>query len=289
MSPSRRVALLVALVTVTACASSPPPFVPPKEEPGAPKMLLAMVLLSEARLPDPTRLVRAFERFDGRPTDEAFEPAAPDEATIAVSLEGVGTGFVGLMPIAVPGGEADSAADFSAQRLGSEDRPLAPHSAHLIVSLQLDEPDAAASDLSTFTSFVAAVAETTPSVGVYWGAGGVTHDRRFFLERAADDALASRVLLWFGVTLAEEDADRMSFMSHGMAQLDQPELLLGVRKAAAGDGAETFFSILAYLADHGSAFGDGDTVGFDEATRWKVHYVPSPTDPSAQACRIDLP
>lgn len=296
MTPSRRAAsafpvtaVLLAAIALAACASGPPPFKPPEEHDAPTRTLLALVLLSEAHLPDPTRVVRAFEHFAKRPVDEAFEPGPQEESTIAVALEGVGTGYVALMPFTIPDREAEGAADFSAQRLGAEDRPLAPHAAHLVVTLALDDAGTAAQDLSVFTAFVAAVTEASASVGVYWGSGGVAHDRQFFLERAADDELASLVLLWFGVTIADESDGRLSFMSHGMQQLDQPEILVGARKEAAGDAAETFFGILAYLADYGRAFGDGDTVGFDDSTHWKVHYVPSPTEPGVQACRIDLP
>ena len=148
---------------------------------------LAFVLLSEARLPDAQEIAHAYRDF-----------AAPDESlqteadcgekpvggdVIFLRLNTGEESFVGLMPVAVPNGEADQGAQFSMSSFRNEWK-LPPHCAHLIVSLQAAGDSAPVVRLSRFTSLLAAVTRSSPAVGVYWGGAGATHDSNFFVSVA---------------------------------------------------------------------------------------------------------
>jgi hypothetical protein len=73
-----------------------------------------------------------------------------------------------------------------------------------------------------------------------------------------------------------------------MKQLGLPELLLEAPKKSAGQALETFFNLLAYVAERGKALPEGDTVGRTADERLPVHYVPSPADPKEKVWRVEL-
>jgi hypothetical protein len=73
-----------------------------------------------------------------------------------------------------------------------------------------------------------------------------------------------------------------------MKQLGLPDLLLTAPKANTGTAFETFFDLLAYVADLGKPLPDGDTVGRSDNERLPVRYVPSPIKPSERVWRVDL-
>jgi hypothetical protein len=116
-----------------------------------------------------------------------------------------------------------------------------------------------------------------------------THDPAFFISVAQDPALASRIMLWTGVSIASEADGRLSLLSLGMQQLDPPDLLLVAAQSTGGNGAlATFFDLLAYVAQRGKPLPEGDTVGRNAEERLPVRYVPSPLEPSKKVWRVEL-
>lgn len=250
---------------------------------------LAFVLLSEARVPKGEEIARAFASF--APKDQRLslrgsktEKAAQTEI-LEFDLSPSGMAFIALMPVAVPKGEAEDAVRFSVSAMGTGWK-LPVHKAHLVVSLR----DAVSSleTLSRFTSLLAAVAESSPAVGIYWGDAGATHDPKFFVSTAREREVVSRTMLWTGVSVVREANGRLSLLSLGMKQLNLPDLLLIAPKSAGNEALGTFFDLLGYVADLGKPLPEGDTVGRTESERLPVHYVPSPIDPSTKVWRVEL-
>src|SRR5262245_13626236 len=255
-------------------------------------MNLAFVLLREARLPRLEQVASAFEAYasDGHPLlPRPSGTDAPDgEGSLAFGLAPGETAVVGLMPAPVPGNEAEAAAQFSVSALGTG-WSLPPHSAHLGVVMKGDGDAQTVDGLSRFTSLLAAIVQATQAVGVYWGAAGATHDGGFFTDLAREPEIASRIMLWTGVSIAREPGGRLSLLSRGMQQLALPDLLLTARPAQeALEALEVFFKLLTYVAERGQALPEGDTIGRDENEKLTVHYVPSPVNGGAKVWRIDL-
>jgi hypothetical protein len=249
---------------------------------------VAFVLLSEASFPRGEELVSAYARF--APKGERLTVAPPKKAgklpMLELSLSDGGSAVVALMPMPVPNGEADDAAklSLSSQMMGWK---LPPHKAQLVVTLKESKETRAFDHLSRLTSLVAAVTATSPSVGVYWGAGSVTHDPKLFLKLAENPKPIGRVNLWIGFSMAREPDGKTSVLSRGMEQLDLPDvLLIGPAKASVGNLIAPFFDLLMMTADEGKALPEGDTVGPTATDKWPVHYVQSPIDPSKKVCRI---
>ncbi len=252
-------------------------------------MNLAFVLLSKPVMPKEVEVARAYAHFaegeslrvEGTKSDGTTPVAMFDLGTH-------GTAFVALMQAPVPKGEADAAARFSLSSLGTGWK-LPPHQAHLVVTLKFGAGDKPVETLQRFTSLLAAVTQVSPAVGVYWGEAQATHDPKFVVEVAANPAVFARLVLWNGVSLANEGTARVSLLSLGMKQLGLPNLLLTVPRAKSGEALATLFDLLGYVMDRGSPLPEGDTVGPTEHDKWKVHYVASPIDPKEQVWRVELP
>jgi hypothetical protein len=244
-------------------------------------MRLAFVLTPKPMALSGSRVAASFARmFPGeRPT------LGKDDDGVTASLTIGGDDIIlGAMPVPVPNGEAESAAQFSLGAF-SKAPPLAPHGAHITVVQRDTRP--ARESLTRFTRALAAVIEATDAVGVYWGEAGATHTAQFFLDvvRAEDGFL----MLWTGVSTARESADRVSLLSLGMKQLGQPDLMVSAPAASAGQTFPILLDMLSYAIDGGAPPADRETIGRTAQEKWTVRHGPNPIDPARSIWRIDLP
>jgi hypothetical protein len=252
-------------------------------------MNLAFVLLAQPTPPKGEEIERAFASFAIKGQRLRFRPGKARKSTAADPLEfdlGVdGTAFVAFMPVPVPNEEADDAVRYSVSALGGRWK-LGPHKAHLVVTAR--EGTRSAETLSLFTSLVAAIAQTSPAVGIYCGNAGATHDPKFFEEIAREKDTASRLVLWTGISIAQEKTGHLGILSLGMKQLDLPDLLLLIPAAKSDQALGMVFDLLGTMVRLGKALPEGDTVGRSASERLPVHYVPSPVDPKVKVWRVEL-
>jgi hypothetical protein len=135
---------------------------------------------------------------------------------------------------------------------------------------------------------LAAITQASHAVGVYWGSAGATHNAEFFTSTARRTGIMPRITLWTGLSVVGEQDGRMSILSHGMKQLNLPDLLLVAPKSAGNNALEVFFDLLAYVAERGEQLPEGDTVGRTADEKLPVHYVSSPVDPTKKVWRVEL-
>ena len=95
-------------------------------------------------------------------------------------------------------------------------------------------------------------------------------------------------MLWNGLGVARDEEGNLQLLSLGMQQLDLPDLLLIAPGDQAGRALETFFDLLAFIAQRGEALPEGDTVGLSQDQQMPVEYIPSPLDPEKKVWRINL-
>jgi hypothetical protein len=263
-----------------------------KQDPTPPEprsMDLAFVLLPEPRLPDSAAIIAAYADLSASGALLRGAPGDADDGSVVTFRTGSdSTAFVGLIPAPVPGGEADAAARFSLSSLG-KGWNLPDHGAHLVVTAGLDPSLSRLDQLSRFTSLLAAVAQATGAVGIYWGDAGATHDPEFFISLAAENHTLPNLMLWSGVSIARERDGRASLLSLGMSQLDLPDLLLLAPGSGLNAALATMFDLLAYLVSLGEPLPEGDTVGRTAEERLPVRYIPSPLDPSKTVWSVELP
>jgi len=251
-------------------------------------MNIAFVLLSASALPKGEDVERAFATYASKGQTlrlSSRKPKNPDGEALEFDTEGNGYALVALMPAPVPKQEADAAARYSVSALGGRWK-LPLHKAHLVVVAQGD--GSPLERLGAFTSILAAVAEASPAVGVYFGGAGASHDPKFFRELAHEHDVRSRLPLWSGVSIARETDGRLSLLSLGMKQLELPDLLLVASREKADEAVPMLYDLLAYVVSRGGPLADGDTVGRTAAEKFPVHYVPSPVDPKVKVWRVEL-
>jgi len=252
------------------------------------KLNLAFVLLSEAKLPRGDAIERAFPAYSVKGQSLRYLPEKQDKSRKtddAMILDANGARvIVMLLPSPIPKGEADEAARYSISALNGKWK-LPPHKAHLIVTL-VAEGDVT-TRLSVLTSILAAIAEASSAVGIYWGDAGATHDPKFFREIAKSRAIAARLTLWTGISIAREGA-RYSLLSLGMKQFELPDLLLVVPPARTDDAIPFMLDLLGMVVRSGKQLPEGDTVGRSATEKLPVHYVTSPVDPKAKVWRVEM-
>ncbi|MEQ8786005.1 MAG: DUF4261 domain-containing protein [Pirellulaceae bacterium] len=252
---------------------------------------LAFVLLSSEQLPSAEEIVRCYRQIDPGGDDicesEGDGDKSSSDEVLLLPFESKETAFVALMPVAVPNGEAEEGAQFSVSSLGGR-WTLPQHCAHLLVTLPSAGRLSPVERLSRFTSLLAAVVQASDCVGVYWGNAGATHEPEFFISAAREVGVVPRIMLWTGVSIAQEKDGRHSLLSLGMKQLDLPDLLLVVSESSRSSAIETFFDLLAYTANRGEPLPEGDTVGRTAEEKLPVHYVPSPVDSSKKVWRVEV-
>ena len=253
------------------------------------RMNLAFVLLSDAKLPKGEAVERAFRAYAVKGQSLRYLPDPRGKATrgkypVAAFETSVGRAMVGLIPAPVPKGEADEAAHYSVSALDRKWK-LPPHRAHLVVTLHAQGD--AMTRISLLTSILAAIAESSPAVGIYWGDAGATHDPKFFRDIAKERTTLSRLALWTGFSIARE-GPRLSLLSLGMKQFDLPDLLLVAPLAKSQDAIPFMFDLLGMAIEGGKPLPEGDTVGRTATEKLPVHYVPSPVDPKAKVWRVEL-
>ena len=250
-------------------------------------MRVAFVLLSVPHLPRGEDVVRSFSGFGTKGQGVQLSKSEPkaDSEVLEFELKPNGKAFVMLLPTPVPNGEADDAVRFSLSAMGTGWK-LPKHEAHLIVTC--DSSAAPLESLSLLTSFLGAVVEASPAVGIYWGPASATHDPKFFLETAREPDVDLRIMLWIGVSMAREVDGRLSLLSLGMDQLNLPDLLLIAPKSAGNSALEAFLNFLTYVANRGKPLPDGDTIGRSATEKFRVQYVLSPLDQKTKVWRVEI-
>ncbi len=268
-------------------------------------MNVAFALLDEPRLPQPEAVVAAHRAI--APSGPALlADLSPDQNTVSFRLANGDGVMVGLMDAPVPGGEAESKAEYSLSTMGTGWK-LPEHRAHLVVVLLSKEQGPPPNRLIAFTRriglnktkrppldaliaftrVVAAIVSASGSLGVYLGAAHATHDARFFVDLASTpEPLPTMLMLWNGVSVAKED-DRVSLLSLGMSQLELPNLLLTAPATDVNDALAYMFDLLAYVTSRGAALPEGDTIGGSADERIEIRYQPSPVVGDADVWRVD--
>lgn len=243
---------------------------------------LSFVLLPAPMTVDPASVVKAFSALF--PEAPRLEHHPSDKAQVLHFSSASGPTFAAVMPVPVPGKEAEEAVGRSLSAFRKGGFTLPPYGAHLVVT-SMGEALKTAAGLARHTQIVAALAQATGAVGVYEGNAGATHHPEFYVSVAADVAVPA--MLWNGVSLVR-DGDRVELLSLGMAQLGLPDLLLVAPAAEGNEALAFFFDLLGYVAGRGAPIPDGETVGRDADEKLAVRYVPSPLDEAVEVARISM-
>lgn len=256
-----------------------PPAIPP---PLAART--AFVLLSESRLPSRAELTAALELYAG---GDVHVDASDGVLVSAVSFSTGEKAVFGLVPAEIPDGEAQE--HFDRSLCAFQPDFVAPgHTAHIVVFFT--RPDGADAIRSTdrFTALLGALANSSPSVGVYIG-GVVSHVTEYFLDVAADSSHSTRTLLWTGVSIATPSRGGVSLLSSGLPQLGLPDLLLESRTLPVADATQAFFDFLGYLLELGRPLELHETIGRTTDEKLRIKYSRSPVEAHSKVWHVEFP
>jgi hypothetical protein len=133
----------------------------------------------------------------------------------------------------------------------------------------------------------AAVAKAHQALAVYDGAARATHSADFYLEQVQRDEVPIAVIS--GISIANEDNDRLSVLTLGLRQFRISELLVEMSRADWDDGIHFVLNLATYVINRGQQIPDGDTVGYSDTQRLRVTYRTSPLERKEQVAFLALP
>jgi hypothetical protein len=240
---------------------------------------IAFLIAKDARYPEPAKVVEAAAAL-GIPLVHDDKQSDP----MSFSLRNGGSFLV--MAIDAPFPDADGAAHGPTSP-PPEELQSAP--AHFILTALGLEGDDRERDLS-LAALTSCVIATTDSVGAKLGHGTVFHIANLFGEMSQLGVEAGELPteIIADISIAREDDDRMSFLTHGMQRHGREELY--VTCPIQGTGALDFvFSIARWLLDEpDKVLPTGDTLGRTAEEKVQVQRVPNPTGRGDVVIRLDL-
>jgi hypothetical protein len=249
---------------------------------------IAFVLLGKAKLPSTRDLITSLTKrapgmgFFVEPSDSGEE----EGQALGVGFDG-GRILVALAPIPVPKGEADHGYQFSVGAFsGKFKQPK--HVAHLVVALMPNEELSSIGARKLMTRVLAGFLDSTKSVGVYWGESHVAHSKEFFLDVAnAKESLW--VMLWTGVSLANDGPERVSLLTLGAHELGAMNIMMNGPEKRQNELMFTMFDLLDYCLEQRKPIPHGHTTGPSTSEKWLVEHVASPVDPVQKVMRVTVP
>jgi hypothetical protein len=251
-----------------------------------PRFRMAMVALSKPVLPDLEKLVKVYdEHWPDQPPLTAGA-AEPSSGTLSLRTSDVEFN-VGLLPMAIPWAELSGPAE-TAWHWPEAAAVLEKHSAHLVVTASTSAPDVIDLMLA-LTRVVAAVALSTPALGIYWRGATQVHDVQPFVDEAKT---ASRerlpLYLWLRFGLVGEEDGTTSLHTTGLADVADMEIEFPHAHLDPETLVDRAFNIAHYLLDNGPVLKDGDTIGISAAERLDIRHAPSMFDAQRRVYSLTL-
>lgn len=244
---------------------------------------LSCVLLAEPKPLDPIAISDCHKGL--------FQSAAltiettPNSDFTELRTKAGATTYVAAMPAPVPNGEAESHCRYSLESILRAPEMKA-HGAHILVITRTESPTNLES-LKTHLRNTAAVAKAQQALGVYDGAAGATYSADFYLDQVQRDEVPVAIIS--GISVANEDNDRLSVLTLGLRQLRILELLVEMPRADWDDGMNFVINLVSYVITRGQQIPDGDTVGYSDTQRLRVTYRTSPLEQKEQVAFLALP
>ena len=245
---------------------------------------VVFIALNSPRTPTQEQVLALLrEKYVIDPVPEP-EPESSDTATFFNFPDGMA--FYSLMPAPIPWSELEGPCRTTLFWREAEKR-LRKHTHHFVASL-MGGPDEPLERHIRFTKFVAAVAEVSDSVGIYWGGGTVVNSPEVFCAQAEqlspDDLFPP---LWIDHRIWREGTE-VCFATTGLHAFDLPELEAAGRTWQSDDVFEFCQNLVTYAIQRGSPIPDGDTVGRTADEKIKVRHVPSMWEREGPVMKVRL-
>lgn len=229
-----------------------------------------LVALERPELPDFARVAAWYT--------EHFPDAAPPVMAAATHnlltlTLGEYTAAATLVPRPIPAGQLAGPAE-AAWYWPEAAAALERHTAHLLVTL-VDEGGRTLEKAITLTRLTAALAATTPSVGVFWGPGRLVHPPAAFIDQASTASEHNLPLfLWIDFRV-EAVAGGIRLFTTGLEALGAQELEVAHYVGDASELVGFVYNVAHYILERRKTIGEGDTIGLTDAVQVTAHRAPS--------------
>lgn len=243
-------------------------------------LALAIVLLASERGVAADAVKSALERLfpdvpvasvEGDANGSSFTLRSSDDAEWIVSH----------MPGPVPAADLEGALPLSPGV--SDDAAVLAHRTHLIV-VSRGGALSAVERRSHLSIGVAAAAEASDAVGVYWGEGNVLHEVAPFVDEVKNEPVP--VALWFGVSMARPSEDEIEFLTLGLRFVAHPDLLVSAGLADADEAFSFLYDCACYAVGNGKLLAAGESVGLGEGHALRIEAIDSPIEPGVEVLAI---
>jgi hypothetical protein len=282
----RRVFLVaaIALIPTLACqiSTKDTPMSPNETKPD---LMLAMIALNNKYLP-PEQEIFDFLKQMWPLTPEVSDVVRENDTVTFTISDNLGS--IALIPAPIPWSELEGPCA-TAWYWPTACEALRGHKAHVIVSLNQASLQPTEQAL-LLTKLVAAVAATTNSAGIYWGAGTVVHSPEEFLNQSKDVSPESMpLMLWIDFRLQEEADGSFTMFTTGMEAFGLMEIEAVQVNKDPKELSSFVYDVAHYLLENGPIVQDGDTIGGSEIERIEVRYEASMWDSSKKVYRLVFP
>jgi len=238
---------------------------------------VSFVLVSTNAPPDPVQVIKAATQLG---VGLAHEMGDPD--TLNFRIETGGTLIVALLPIPHP-----DAAHMPVGPTSPEPETIAHHVGHYIVTA-FDLPDDPLQTALTMSIVTAALVQCSPAVAAKLGDGAIFHRADFFatVVETANGGIATEITV--DITAAQESADRMSFLTHGLSKYDREEFYITSSTTETGVLEYLMELVRWIVTDPDKVLPTGDTVGPTAEKQVVVQRVPSPIEGKPPVILLDM-
>ena len=227
---------------------------------------LAMVALTAPQWPTPESILAKLQASSFDLSDFEHKDGAA-----ACGIPGGQVGWV-PMPMPIPWADLEWPCQAASWIWPEAVEVMSAHQAHFIVfgsSTELDRVEVALA----VTQVAAAIADSTPACGVYWGEGSLVVEVNQFIEMAREGSREEPpVLLWIGIHPVKS-ADGVSTYTTGLESFGHVELEAHDSGQAGPDLLQQLAEVSFYILSSDAELKDGDTFGEDELDRRPIRHV----------------
>jgi len=159
------------------------------------------------------------------------------------------------------------------------------HEQHFLVPLVDESRDQIAAAMR-LTQLVAAIAECSGALGIFWGGSRTVHEPGAFVQQAVQMSPQSLPLyLWVDFRIEETNSHYSAFTT-GMETLGHQELEADAFTGQPQVLLESLYNVAHYVLDKRQDFQGGETVGLSEQRSVTVQQSNSMLDPDKQVTRL---
>lgn len=270
---------------------------PEAEEKGMPPFTHSFVCLKKATLPEQEEVEKAFREAFVLGKDEYLEVEIEANAKEEGETEGYGitvsfdeNNFIVArsMGFAVPKSDIEYACMNSFYWPEAAD-VLKQSKDHLVV-MAINEAEKPKDRALFLGRTLAALANSTDSLAVYYGTGDIVHEPKTYTKLISDkieEAGDVPAMAWVGFLRSSHKNGTTSFYTRGLSEFGCKEVEVVKSDKNPSEIFELLFGLSQYLIWAGDVIADGDTVGGTEEEKIKVHLKKSQLDRD-KVLRVDF-